>query len=189
MKKIIDQAKELAINEIKKFGVPKMEHFVLANEKGQQLATTLDVDRDIVLLGTILMDLKIGQCLKESRLQDHMKESSAAAQEFLEKFNLGGDVLKKIISCIESHHGAKPYFCKEAEICANADCYRFLSPEGFFHGLLIFGRRFSNLDDSLASLEEKLEEKHKILSLDICKQELVDYYINFKNLIQKAKRN
>lgn len=165
-----------------------MEHFVLANEKGQELAMSLKADRDVVLLGTILMDLKIGQCQKENRLSEHVKESSMAAQVFLRQFDLDAEILKKIVSCIESHHGADNYYCLEAEICANADCYRFLSPEGFFYGLLIFGNRHPSLNDALSHLENKVEEKYKILSLDICKQELDGYYHDFKKLIGKAKR-
>jgi len=34
MQEIIIKAKELAVGEIIKFGIPKMDHFVLANEKG-----------------------------------------------------------------------------------------------------------------------------------------------------------
>ncbi len=189
MQVIINKAKALAIEEINKFSVPKMEHFVLANEKGQKLAEILKVDKDIVLLGTILMDLKIGQCIKENRLPEHVKESSLAAQEFLKQFDLDQEVLKKIISCIESHHGVDNYYCLEAEICANADCYRFLSPEGFFHGLLIFGNRYPNFNDALDQLDKKVEEKYKVLSLDICKQELEEYYHQFKILVDKAKRD
>jgi hypothetical protein len=188
MQEIINQAKELAIAEINKYGVPKMEHFILANEKGQQLAEQLNADKDIVLLGTMFMDLKIGQCMKEGRLAEHVQDSSAAAQEFLKQFNLAPEVLTKIISCIESHHGMDAYSCLEAEICANSDCYRFLSPEGFFHGTLIFGNRFANFNDALTQLENKVEEKHNIISLDICKQETEVNYLDFKRLIKEARR-
>ncbi len=189
MQEIINQAKELAIYEVNEYKVPKMEHFILANEKGQQLAGALGANKDIVLLGTILMDLKIGQCMKEGRLAEHVKDSSLVAQEFLKQFNLDDEVLKKIVSCIKQHHGAKNYYCLEAEICANADCYRFLSPEGFFHGLMILGNRFSNFNEALTNLEKKVEEKYNIISLDICRHELQDNYYIFKKLIKDAKRD
>lgn len=188
MQEIIKQAEVLAIKEINQYNIPKMEHFVLANEKGQELAELLGVNKDIVLLGTILMDLKIGQCMKENRLAEHAQESSLEAQKFLKQFDLDENTLKKIVSCIEQHHGADNYYCLEAEICANADCYRFLSPEGFFHGLIIFGNRSKSLTEALINLEKKVEEKYKILSLDICKKELEDYYHNFKQLINASKR-
>lgn len=188
MQAIIDLARELAISEINKYGVPKMEHFVLANEKGQQLAKALGADKDIVLLGTMLMDLKIGQCIQEGRLAEHVKDSSLAAQEFLKQFDLDDEVFKKIVSCIESHHGVENYYCLEAEICANSDCYRFLSPEGFFHGLMIFGNRTTNFNEVLSNLDNKVEEKYNIISLDICQQEVEDNYHTFKKLIKNATR-
>jgi len=188
MQKIINQAKELAISEINRYGVPKIEHFILANEKGQQLAKSLEADKDIVLLGTILMDLKIGQCMKEGRLVEHIKDSSSAAQEFLKQFDLDDEVFKKIVACIESHHGVENYYCLEAEICANSDCYRFLSPEGFFHGLMIFGNRLPNFNEALTNLENKVEEKYNIISLDICRHEVEENYRIFKKLIKSARR-
>ncbi len=184
MKNIILEAKELAVKEIEKYGVPKMGHFILANDKGQELAEKLGADKDIVLLGTILMDLKIGECMKEGKLSEHVRESSSAAQEFLKQFSLEEEIFNKIISCIESHHGVEKYSCLEAEVCANSDCYRFLSSEGFFHGLLIFGNRYPDLKEALGYLEKKVDEKYNILSLDICKQELEENYQVFKRLIK-----
>lgn len=184
---VIAKALELAVLEINKYGAPKIEQFDIANIKGQQLAVELKADKDIVLLGTMLMDLKIGQCIKENRLLEHVQESVLAAQEFLKQFNLTEEVYKKIISCIESHHGVTNYFCLEAEICANADCYRFLSPAGFFHGFMVYNGRGLNFQEVLAQLEKKIEEKHNILSLNICRAELEDYYLTFKKLIREAR--
>jgi len=189
MQNIIKQAHLLAVTEIGQYNIPKMEHFVLANEKGQELAEILGANKDIVLLGTILMDLKIGQCMKEKRLAEHVADSTIESKKFLKQFNLDENILKKIITCIEQHHGSNEYYCLEAEICANADCYRFLSPEGFFHGLMIFGSRHKNLTEALINLENKVDEKYRILSLDICKKELEDNYHNFKKLINSSKRN
>jgi hypothetical protein len=189
MQDIIKQVYNLAVKEIEQYNIPKMEHFVLANEKGQELAKILGADKDIVLLGTMLMDLKIGQCMKENRLAEHVTDSALESKKFLEQFSLDDNILKKIISCIEQHHGADNYYCLEAEICANADCYRFLSPEGFFHGLMIFGNRYKNLTEALINLEKKVEEKYRILSLDVCKIELEDNYHNFKKLINDSKRS
>jgi hypothetical protein len=189
MKEIIKQVEALAMKEINEYKIPKTEHFILANEKGQQLAEALGANKDIVMFGTILMDLKIGMCMKEGRLAEHVQESASAAKEFLKNFNLADDDIKKIISCIELHHGTDKYPCLEAEICANADCYRFLSAEGFFHGLLIFGQRTADFNEVLNNLEKKIEEKHNVISLSICRQELEDNFQNFKKLIEAAKRN
>ncbi len=83
-----------------------------------------------------------------------------ATKIFLEKYPLTKEEQKKIINCVEAHHKGVKFNCVEAEICANADCYRFLHP--------------------------KMNEKHKILSLDICKKELEPYYQEFKKLFEKA---
>ena len=135
----------------------------------------------------MLMDLKIGECLQEGKLDEHVMRSAQVAKEFLQQFDLGHDILQKIIACIESHHGKEKYSSLEAEICANADCYRFLHPRGFLAGVILFGGEESNLDAVLALTDSKLDEKYSTLSLDICKQELEPYYEEFKKLIAKSK--
>ncbi len=47
---VIAQATEYALKEIALYGSPKIEHFFLSNEKGQELAERLDADKDIVML-------------------------------------------------------------------------------------------------------------------------------------------
>ncbi len=87
MKEIIEKAKEYALKEIELNGTPILEHFELSNKKGQELAEKLNADKDIVMLGTILMDLKLGECLKEGKLDEHIDRSSEASKEFLNQFD------------------------------------------------------------------------------------------------------
>lgn len=188
MKEIIQKARELALSETEKNGTPIKEHFELANSKGQEIARKLKENKDIVLLGTILMDLKLGECLKEGKLSEHVKRSSEAAKIFLNQFKIDQKVKDKIINCIEAHHKEIPFSCKEAEICANADCYRFLHPRGVFAYFKLLGTRFSEFEKVMEAAEAKMEEKKKILSLDICKKELEPYYTTFKSLFQEAKK-
>lgn len=189
MKEIIQKARELALSEIEKNGIPIKEHFDLANTKGQELAGKLGGDKEVVLLGTILMDLKIGECLKEGKLPEHVQRSSKAAQEFLNHFKLGEKKKNMIINCIEAHHKDVPFSCKEAEICANADCYRFLHPRGVLAYFKVLGTRFTEFEKVVEVAQAKLEEKKKILSLEICKRELEPYYISFKEMFQEAKKS
>jgi hypothetical protein len=184
---VIEQANAYALKEISLYGTPAKERFFLSNDKWQEVAQNLWADKNIVMLWTILMDLKIGECLKEGKLDEHITRSSQAAQEFLQQFDLSHDVLQKFIACIESHHGAEKYTCLEAEICANVDCYRFLHPRGFLAGIVLFGREEPNLDAVLTLMDSKVDEKYNTLSLDICKQELEPYYQEFKKLITKSK--
>ena len=186
MKEMIEKARKWALEEIKTNGTPTIVHFHLANSKGQELAEKLGADKDIVMLGTILMDVKLGECFKEGKLEQHVDRSAEATKKFLEKFDIDKATKNKIINCVEAHHGGK-FICKEAEICANADCYRFLHPRGVFAYFELTGKRFNDISESLELAEKKLEEKHNILSLDICKKELEPYYKIFKELFEKAK--
>ena len=187
MKEIIEKAKRWALEETKRYGTPILPHIELSNQKGQELARKLNVDKDLVMIGTLLMDIKLGQCFKEGKLSEHIERSAEATKKFLRQFNLVEETKKKIINCVEAHHGTTEFICKEAEICANADCYRFLHPKGMFNYFTLLGSRFDKFGDALELANKKLEEKHNILSLDVCKEELEPYYKMFKELFKKAR--
>jgi len=187
MKEIIEKARELALEEIEKNGVPHLELWEFSNQKGQELANKLKADKNIVMIGTVLMDIRLGRAKKENQLQKHTSMGAEATKEFLNNFNLDEETKNKIINCVEAHHGTKEYICKEAEICANADCYRFIHPKGVFNYLMNKGKAAKEFNKALEEIKYKLEEKHNILSLDICKKELEPYYKMFKELIKKAR--
>jgi hypothetical protein len=159
----------------------------ISEKKGQELAEKLGADKDIVMAGTALMDVKLGQALSEGKIKEHVKMSSDAAKEFLEKYDLDEDTKKKIINCVEAHHGKVPFECKEAEICANADAYRFLHPRGFFYYFVLLGEREKDYNKILDQVEAKLEEKWNVLSLDICKEETEEYYKTFKQYLKEVR--
>lgn len=184
---LIQQSREYALSETEKYGTPIPVHFNLSEKKAVELAKKLNADETIASVGAMLMDLKLGQALKEQRLPEHVAMSSEAAKEFLEKFDLDNETKDKIINCIEAHHGKVGFKCIEAEICANADCYRFIHPKGFFAYLTLLGKRNYNFEDCLNQAEMKMEEKNGILSLDICKTELEDYYKTLKRFIADAR--
>ena len=187
MKELIDKAKLFAMLEIEKNGAPALEHFELSNQKGKELAEKYNVDKDLVMLGTILMDLKLGECIKEGKVEEHIERSVEATDKFLTDLNVDEETKGKILNCVEAHHGTKEYICKEAEVCANADSYRFIHPNGVFTFFSVLGKRFDNLTPVLEQVEKKMDEKWNVLSLDFCKQELEPYYNEFKELIKKAK--
>lgn len=186
MKEIIQKAKKLALEEIEKTGYPSVFNFDTSNEKGQEIAIKMGADKEIVILGTILMDLKLGECLIEGKLQQHSQRSAEATRKFLEENNIDEKVIKIVENCVAAHHKKIPYESLEAEICANADCYRFLSPQNIFHSFLSYLKE-SDLKSALNHIEEKMDEKWNILSLDMCKNELEKYYLDFKKLIEEAK--
>lgn len=184
LKEVIKKAKEYSEIETGDLIKPL---FIIANDAGQVLAEKLNANKDIVMLGTLFMDLKRNQAVKENRLQDHTKMSLDAGMEFLAQFNIDKEIMDKIPNCIEAHHGDIPYKCIEAEIVANADCYKFLHPKGFIQFIGILSKRTDDFAKNLNDIDSKLDEKWKILSLDICKKELEEYYHMFKKIISKAK--
>ena len=188
MKKLIKKAEKLALSEIKKYNAPSVFNFNLSNKKGQLLAGKYKARKDIVLLGTVLMDLKIGQALSENRLKEHIKLSSTAAKNFLEKEINDKKIIETILNCVEAHHGTIKYESKEAEIVANADCYRFLTINGFLRVIADFSREGMPFNEAIKLAEEKAEEKWSIISLPEAKNELEPDYKLIKNLINRVKK-
>ena len=184
---LVAKARNYALAEIEKYGTPLLTHFDISEKKAIELAKKIKADETIVRVGISLMDLKLGQALKENRLQEHVRMSVEAARLFLEKFGLDKEKEDKIINCIEAHHRDIEFTCIEAEICANADCYRFIHPRGFFAYLTLLGKRCDNFDDCLNQAEMKLDEKNNILSLETCKRELGDYYVTLKKFIADSR--
>ncbi len=184
---IVQEAKKFAQSEIKKFGAPNLTHFEIAEKKALELATKLKCNQTIVLVGVYLMDLKIGEALKQNRLSEHVKMSAVATKKFLERYDINSEVKNKIINCVEAHHSQVPFICKEAEIVANADCYRFIHPKGVLAFLMMLGKRNMELPEALNYVEEKLDEKWEILSLEICEKELEHHYRAFKNFLKAAR--
>lgn len=184
---LIQESRKYALSEIEKYGSPPIVLFEISEKKAIELAKKLNADETIVRVGSVLMDLKLGQALKEKRLPEHVAMSVEASREFLKKFDLDKEIEDKIINCVEAHHKQVEFNCIEAEICANADCYRFIHPKGFFMYLTLLGKRNSDFQDCLIQAEKKLDEKKGILSLDLCKEELDDYYNTIKKYIEVSK--
>jgi hypothetical protein len=184
MQEIIEKARLLAEEES---GKKVRRLFTLANEQGQILAKKLGANKDIVALGTLFMDIKLKQAMKEGRIQDHTQMSYNATKEFLSQFELNEEIKEKILNCVKEHHGVENFSSIESEICCNADCYKFLHPKGILKYINILMDRTEDFSEALNGAEAKLEEKHQILSLEICKEELEPYYKMIKELILKAK--
>lgn len=182
----VKEAREYACNEMKRYGSPLPILFEISEKKALELAAQLKADRTVVHIGACLMDLKLGQAVKEGRQKEHCTMGVAAAQSFLEK-KTDASSLNKILNCIAAHHKEVPFTCKEAEICANADCYRFIHPKGFFAYLTSLGKKGLSFPECLAQAEFKLDEKWQILSLDACKKELGLYHKTLKQLIKAAR--
>lgn len=185
MQEIINRAEEFALSEIKKYGLPSIMNFETSNKKAEGIAKQLGADLDVVKIGARLMDIKLGEAFSKGKLGMHVSMSSEATKKFLNQFEVSQDVIGNIINCVEGHHGTKKWICKEAEICANADCYRFLLVKNW----LAFVHSLSEIpfNEALDLAEEKAEEKWKVLSIDACKKELEPHYKLIKEIIKKAR--
>lgn len=185
MKNFLKQVRKLAYGEIEKTGMPLKLHVYLSCEIGKRLAKELGADVGIVEAGTLLMDCLIGQALQEKRLEDHIKMSLARANELLEKTELSNEDKENIRHCVIEHHGASNFYSLESEICCNADCYRFASIKGFAYAIRYL--RDMPFPDLMKILSDKLDEKWKLLSLDICKKELRDQYKIISRILKEIK--
>lgn len=185
---VVEEARKYAFSEMEKTGSPDKILFEISEMKALELAERLGADKTIVHVGVCLMDIKLGQAKKEKRLVDHTQMGAAATREFLKQFDLNEEVKKKMVNCVEAHHRTIPTTSVEADICANADCYRFIHPKGFFRFLTILGTWGLSFEKCLQQAEEKLDEKYDILSLDIAKEELEPYYATLKKYLEDAKK-
>jgi len=186
---IIQAARAYALSEISKYGLPNALHFEISEKKALELARKLKADETIVHVGVCFMDLKLGQVSVEKKIDKHIEMGVTAAKEFFKTHNVDKIKQEKIINCIEAHHGTAPFTCKEAEICANADCYRFLTPRGFFVYFTILGKRGLDFEECVKQAEAKVDEKWDILTMKGCKGELEGHYKTLKRFIQEAKKS
>jgi len=172
---LIKSIRDFVNGDVEKYGAPSKFQVEFVNDKGQWLANKLRADKNIVLLGTLLMDCKLGQAYKEGRLKDHIEMSRQKAEEILSGDDKITDEEKEnILNCIKQHHGADKFYSLESEICCNADCYKFASIKGAVGS--IKNHRDMPLNDMVKLFMDKAEEKWKALSLDICKNELKPQY-------------
>jgi len=183
-KEIIEKTKEFGFAQTKEYKRPAAFGIDLANRKGQELTEALGSDRDIVLMGTLLMDCRLGSAISENRIKEHIQISYEAANEFLSQFpELNKETKENILYCVKQHHGVEKFYSLEAEICCNADCYKFISVEG------IVGHIRYAPDTDLKELTKryslKADEKWNTLTLDMCKKELEPQYKAIKEFLSK----
>lgn len=186
-RQVADKAIEYARDEIRKFGVPDMMLLDISLDKAKWIATELKARVELTEICVSLMDIKLGQAFKEKRIQDHIAMSVDAASEFLRKINFPEEETSIVLNAIEAHHGGASFKALEAEICANADCYRFIHPKGFFLYLTVLGKRYDNFISCLDQAETKMDEKMKMISLPLVRCELEPIYKTLKNYIALAK--
>lgn len=183
----IESIKSVALDQIERYGLPPRENFFLTEKKWIELAEIYHANKTIVQIGVFCMDIQLGYAVSINCLWDHVMMGKEFTDKLLNQYNILESEKEQILECVEHHHGAEQYNCIEAEICANADCYRFIHPKWFFLWIASLWKRDLPLEKILDQAEYKLDEKYHALSLHICKQELNPYYEIFKQYIADAR--
>src|SRR5262245_3310080 len=133
---LLAKAEDFARAQTERTGIPTPTWLHVATEAAIKLARTHNVDERVVRLGTQLMDCMIGDAVAQGKRNEHIQMGVARAEALLrDDPDLTPDERTLVLSCIREHHGATPFSSIEAEICCNADCYRFLTPEGCIGGI------------------------------------------------------
>lgn len=181
---------EEAIQKVKVFafsqGDPKPEHLEVSFLAGQKISDFLGADKNVVALGTLLMDCMIGEALRQNRLQDHVFMSHKRAKEVLDELpEISLNEKEKVLNSVLQHHGAEKFASLESEIVSNADCYRFLSLSGFISGMRIFNSM--GYKEMISFFSGKVLEKESILSLDFCKDDLKEQIRIIKDIFSYIK--
>ena len=186
MDKMFEKIDVFAKEEIEKTGMPQIYNYDVANQKAEELAIALGANVDLAKCGTALMDIKLGEAVKNGAQPKHVQMSAEYAKEVLEKLKVDAKTTDILLNCVLAHHGQVPYKSLEAEIVANADAYRFISERGVFTTYKFALNIGKGHNEALDFVQFKLDEKFKILSLDLAKTELTDLYYTFSSMIAKA---
>jgi|GEM_PF-3731415 len=109
---------------------------------------------------------------------------SAEAKKILDESKI--DLKSKEI-ITKARGSVKPYPSKEAEVAANADVYRFISPFGFLTYVTSVARTNPSFRSLLNPIDYKLDEKFNLLTLSSAKQELEESYKALKLLLSQAR--
>lgn len=173
--KTIETVAQLAKHQAETTGTPSVFHVEYINDVAQRLSDELQARKNIVALGTNLMDYMVGVALTQHRVKEHVQMGEAEAKKILDTFSEITDAEKDaVLWCVHEHHGSAKFHSLESEICCNADCYKFVSVKGFFGGLNAGSGR--NYTEALDVYKAKVAEKWNALSLEMCKKELEPQY-------------
>ena len=176
------------ITEIVKYGVPNLEDYNEVTDIAVRLAKELNADVDAVLLGSKFMHSKLGDAIQQKKWPEHTTMALGYAMEFFKNYPLNESIKSKVFTCIKEHR-EKTFTYKEAEICANANCYRYLIPKKVLKVFYSMGRQGYNFEEILFLIKEKVEQKWNLLTLEICKKELEENYFKIKEFLELCTKN
>ena len=187
---LVKKADSFNREEIKKYNSDIECLYDLSVEKGIMLAQKYNADINVVKIALALMDSKLPEATFLKNPSAHKDMAVEATKNFLKDADaLTKNQKENIIKCVEEHHGAEKFHSIESEVVCNADCYKFLYPEGVFSYLSILARRLNDFPKELAQLEKKMNEKYMLISLPSVKEELESYYKKYSELLSVAKKD
>ena len=185
--KLFSEINRLALKEIELYGGPLIIHYNISLEVCERFAEIYNVDPNIVKSGIALADIKVGYCMKNGIWPQHIQKGYEYAEEILNKLEVDEKTKELLLHCVLAHHGDIPYKSIEAEIVANSDCYRFLTPAGTVTHFQFATKKGLTHNDAIDMVLSKIEEKMKIVSLKEAKEELTPYYQSVTKFLQDAK--
>ncbi len=144
--------------------------------------------KDIVLLGAMLVDIKLRECINEGKIGEHVQRSAAATEEFLSQFGPGEEVKKKVLACVNEHHGDKGFSCIESEVCCNADCCKFLHPFGLFAYVHFLGKRGESFESALSMAGKIWVESGMRFPLIFAERNWSLIALNSRNCLQRRRK-
>lgn len=163
MQKLIAQLKK----ELNKKEIPGKLLNSIMDKKLKDLAQRYEHDDTALWVGSYIADLFI----VEARTQtgNHMKHVPMAAdfaKDLFKKETFTKQQQEIILELIETHHGGKQKFI-ESKLFKNADCFKFLEPEGVFHLFGVYYKRTNeNFKETIQNVMFKVDEKYKLIDLD-----------------------
>lgn len=189
IEELIEKADEFNRKEIRKY-YPDFEFlYDISVEAGLRLAKHYGANETIVRIALAMMDSKLYEAKHLGKAKEHVKMSSDATKDLLKDIDfISYNDKENIIKSVEQHHSKDGFYSIEAEVAANADCYKFIHPKGVIFYISEEGRALHDFEKELIQVEKKLNEKHDILSLPLAKEELESYYQMFHILINDAKK-
>ncbi len=185
---IVNDLDQQAVAEIMKYNTPSLDNYNDVTSVAIELGKRLNANLSVIKLGARFLDIKLGEATEQKKTNEHVNMALGFAKEFLAGYPLEEDIKQKVFACITEHHTAK-FTCIESEVCANADCYKFLVPKKILRMFYEWRNRGYNFEQIFLLAEEKVDERWKALTLDICKKELEDNYNKIKLFLDVARKD
>ena len=184
---IVNLSRELMYNQTQINKAPAWLLTEIAIKKGKELAQYYNVDEKLVLTSLYLGHTIFSPVWNGEIQRAHPQLSANFVKEYLKKWNVIEEEQEIILNAIEAHHNDVETKTKIAEIVKNAECFKFITIEGALIWLHELGLRQVPFNEAVEKVIKKMEQKRKLLTLDICIKESEIYCKQITNLFENYK--